>query len=224
MIKRLAFVHRADDVAAGSFAGAWRDDALERWEASRPSGRPRRLAHCVVRDGHATRPYDGVELAWFDEATAMHTWSLAGGSAVGSADVVVVEERAVNGNDWLEARWHDPTGAPSVVLIGLIERAAGIDRVGFRDYWWEQHRPLADALVPASLGPAAYVHDYVLPDERFPWDGIGEMYEASLDVAGARGRWFGSEAAGPLVADEARFMVTATRQVLVADHRVVAAD
>ena len=49
-------------------------------------------------------------------------------------------------------------------------------------------------------------------------EGIGELYEQSLQVARQRGEWFLSDAATPLVEDEGWFINRATREVLVTDH------
>ena len=94
-------------------------------------------------------------------------------------------------------------------------------RADFRDYWWSNHRPLANQLVPTALEPVAYVHDYLLPDEATRWAGVGEMYEASLDIARQRGAWFNSDAASALIADEDRFLVRTTRQLLITDQHLI---
>jgi hypothetical protein len=78
-------------------------------------------------------------------------------------------------------------------------------------------------MVPSHLEPVAYVHNYVEADEPGRWAGIGEMYERSLDTARARGAWFESEEALPLVADEQRFLVRDTRQLMVTDQYVIKA-
>ena len=96
-----------------------------------------------------------------------------------------------------------------------------MSREEFRDYWWTRHRPLANQLVPPALQPAAYVHDYLLPGEPTGWAGIGEMYEASLDVARQRGAWFESSAASALLADEDRFLVRSTRQLVVTEQHLI---
>ena len=76
-------------------------------------------------------------------------------------------------------------------------------------------------MVPSHLEPVAYVHNYVEPDEPGRWAGIGEMYERSLDTARGRGAWFDSEEALPLMADEQRFLVRDTRQLMVTDQYVI---
>ena len=132
-----------------------------------------------------------------------------------------MEARSAIGDDWLVHRWVTAADEPTLLLIGLIQRAPHLSRDSFASYWWSSHRPLANRLVPAELNPHAYVHNYVLADQPSPWDGIGELYEQSLHVASQRGEWFESEAAAPLTQDEERFMISSTRQVLVTDHRIL---
>jgi hypothetical protein len=103
----------------------------------------------------------------------------------------------------------------------MIEPAPGLSRQAFRDYWWDRHRPLANQMVPSHLEPVAYVHNYVCSDEPGRWAGIGEMYERSLDTARGRGAWFEGEEALPLVADEERFLVRDTRELLVTNQYVI---
>lgn len=173
---------------------------------------------------------DEADLAAFDarraETAPAAPGAVAGpgGATIESAPSVLVTERFVAGDEDLIARWRRPPGSDhpqQPVLIGLIERVPHLSRNAFADYWWSQHRPLANALVPAELGPSAYVHNYVLEGQPGPWDGIGELYEDALDTARLRGEWFDSPAATELIADEERFLVRATRQVLVCDQEIV---
>jgi hypothetical protein len=135
---------------------------------------------------------------------------------------LLVEERTVSGESWLEARRADVNAGATLLLIGMIEPARGLSRRAFRDYWWDRHRPLANQMVPSHLEPVAYVHNYVLPGEPGQWAGIGELYERSLDTARRRGAWFESEEALPLVADEERFLVRDTRLLLATDQYLIA--
>jgi len=227
VIKRVTFVRRASTAPVETFAAQWRSATLARVESLPPSLRPIRLAHCVVRSGATKPPWDGVAISWH-QTTSLESWTNSWAHADSPLDgpgvSVTVEERIVEGGDWLDDRWRDG-GAMGFVLIGLIEAADGLSRAAFRDYWWDRHRPLANSLVPVDLAPVAYVHDYVLDDGAvaagFTWAGIGEMYERSPSTARQRGEWFGSEAAIPLAIDEERFMVRGSRQVLVGDGEVV---
>lgn len=232
MIKRLALVWRAPDVRPIDFGRRWRDQA-EKALASLPAdARPSRLAHCVARPGRGKVPCDGVAISSYDHEDAVvryDQWLTAHTlehSVIDDAatTVIGVEERTVFGREWLARRWSNSGGPPRLLLIGFIEAAVGMTRGQFRDYWWDKHRPLANDVVPHQLEPIAYVHDYVLPGERGHWAGVGEMYERSLDVARQRGAWFDSEAAGPLIADEERFLVRSSRQLLITDHEVIATN
>ena len=232
MVKTLLFLDRAATASSREFGASWRALA-KRLQRSRPANqRPRRLEHCVVRDGPYGGPWRGIALAWFDDETGAASYRKAltaqlGSAGMGSAEeaqrvtMVSVEERCAFGCDWLEARRLVRDGPPALLLIGFVARARGLSRMQFRDYWWENHRPLANSLVPGELQPVAYVHDYVLCDDEFGWDGIGEMYETSMENAKARAAWFESEAANPLERDEERFLVRETRKVIVTDHEIL---
>ena len=228
MIKHLSFVQRAAGVAPDEFGRRWRQEARATVATMPADVRPRRLAHCVVRHGRQPTEFDGVAIEWHadDDARAGHDRWLTEHAPSSTVDVaattvVRVEERTVFGDAWLEERWRQRPGTPQLLLIGLIEAADGMTREEFRDYWWTQHRPLANQLVPPALQPVAYIHDYLLPGEATDWAGIGEMYETSLDVARQRGAWFDSPAATALLADEDRFLVRNTRQLLVTEQHVI---
>ena len=232
VIKRLTMVRRASGVASDEFASRWRAHAEMALGSMPASARPSQLAHCVTRPGSTDPLYDGVAVSWHEDpgALALHdAWVAADGSAETVIDVeattcVHVEERIAIGGAWLANRWQPIATASCPLLIGFIEAIDGLTREQFRDYWWDQHRPLANRLVPDELEPVAYVHNYVAAGEPGRWAGIGEMYEHSLAVARKRGQWFDSDASGPLVADEERFLVRETRQVIVTDHEVIHAS
>lgn len=193
--------------------------------------RPRRIDHCIVRPGRGESWCDGVMLEWFGDVGSLRAndvWR-QGAGADAAAPVagygrrqVVVEERCAFGADWLQANADSVGPMELPLLIGLIESAAHLEGTEFRDYWWDHHRPLANSLVPPDLQPLAYVHNYVLEPTSFRWDGIGQMFERSLDTARARSAWFASSDAAPLIADEERFLIRDTRRVLLTDHEVVA--
>jgi hypothetical protein len=215
VIKQLRFTRPGPGLSDRPFASAWRDAEARRIEALAPD----RVALCTVRRPEPGGVH-GVAIEWFAAGAKPGTGSYGPGVEA-AAPSVRVEERCVQGAEWLATRGRGHRHAPALVLLGFIQAAPHLSRRDFAAYWWERHRPLADALVPAALQPVAYVHDYVIEGEASTWDGIGEMYEESLDVARRRGAWFASDDAAPLVADEQRFLVGATRQVLVADHEVI---
>ena len=217
MIKTVSFVRRAADVGPNGFAAAWADEARGHIERSECSARPHRLIHYVVRDRGGDAPHHGVAMSW--HAGQVTPAGAAPAVTVESARPVVVEERCVHGGDWLEAH-RGQSDEPAIVLIGLIQRAPHLSRAAFADYWWSRHRPLVDSLVPADLQPLAYIHNYVLAGEPGEWDGIGEIYEAALDVPRRRGEWLEKP---EIVADEQRFLLRSTRVVLVTARSVIVA-
>jgi hypothetical protein len=235
--KVITLVRRSPSVDPAAFGEKWRQQAQADLVELPLHATPLRLIHYVTRpgrDGRNANPCDGIAVAWFatDEAAARSRPQsrlpvpdpAEGAAAAGPAQPVSsfrVEERIAAGADWLEQRWAQPDPEPALALIGFIEARPGLTRHQFRDYWWETHRPLADRLVPEDLGPLAYVHNYILDDESSPWAGIGEIYERSLNCARRRGEWFATDTASPVIADEERFLVPASRKVLVTDQEVL---
>jgi len=228
VIKRLTLVRRRDGVPADEFGGRWRAQTELALVTMPAEARPRRLGHCVVRPSRHSVIHDGVAISWHDDESAASEhdrWMSGHPSPESPLDeaasmCVRVEARTVNGPDRLDAIWSD-RDASALVLIGFIEPAHGLSRDEFRDYWWDRHRPLASRLVPPELGTEAYVHNYVMSGEPGQWAGIGELYESSLAGARDRAAWFASDAALELIADEERFLVRDTRQVLVMDLDVL---
>lgn len=230
-IKRLSLVRRAATIEPTRFGAHWRNSSLRIHEAIPAVLRPVRLAHCVARRERSAPLYDGVSIAWFDTVASLtaydqsvreFTQSQADAAIDDTATLnVLVEERCVFGPDGLDALWQLQDGANALLLIGLLQKASQLSRVEFRDYWWMQHRPLANRVIPPELQPPVYVHNYVLSNEHPEWDGIGELYESSLDSARQRNHWMTSDAAAALITDEARFLKRATRAVLVTDFEVL---
>jgi hypothetical protein len=223
VIKQVSLVRRGAGIEPGSFAAAWAAEAERGVERLAARARPSRLIHYVVRDRRGDAPHHGVSAAWFADAAALAEVDgvlVEDGAepvAIRSAPAVIVEERCVVGGEWLEA--HGRRGDdPALALVGLIQRAPHLTRAAFADYWWDRHRPFIDTVVPRELEPVAYVHNYVLEGQPGEWDGIGEIYEASLDVPRRRGEWLETP---EVIADEERFLLRSTRVVLVTDRWVI---
>jgi hypothetical protein len=230
-IKRLTFVRRAEDVGPDEFGARWRAQSLQAHQAASEGARVQRLVHCVVRPGRTDRPHHGVAIEWFadDDALAAHdahAHATGGDPLVDSASVVRarVEARTVFGQQQLDAWWSAPVGRSRLLVVGVIERAPALDREAFRDYWWGRHRPLANRMLPAEVQPEIYVHDYALPGEPCPWDGVGEFYDTSVDVARARTHWAETGGAEAIVEDEKKFLVRDTRYGLVTDAEVTISE
>ena len=221
-MKRLTFVRRAHGVLPEEFGPRWRDELL-----GLPAGSaPERLVQCVVRPGRNDRPFHGVSIEWFADDAAVSRYDEATTLGFDSIDSDAtrrarVGSRTVFGQDLLDTWWHSPLGPPRLVMLGMIERAPSLTRDRFAEYWWHLHRPLANEVIPPRLQPPIYVHDYVEPAEDFPWDGVGEFYEDSMDIVRERTAFVAELDA--IIADEARFLVRDTRFVLICDAEVLVA-
>lgn len=226
VIKRLTFVRRADGVEPDEFG--------QRWSAAPGGAGCSRLVHCVVRPGRTDRPYHGVAMEWFDGEAALAAYDAAESAArntIDPGDVVVdpasilgvrVDSRTVLGADELERWWS--SGGTRFVVLGVVQRAAQITREQFAAYWWDEHRPLANRLLPPEVQPDVYVHDYVLPGETVAFDGVGEFYDPSIDRTRKRTQWAerpGATETQEIAADEERFLVRDTRWALLADATVI---
>lgn len=223
MIKRLTFVRRADGVPPGEFAERWRADAL-----ATGSPRPDRLVHCVVRPGRTDRPYHGVAIESFADEASLTAHDEAERTPDRAVDATMlrvrVDSRTVLGGDDLMRWW--TTGESRFVVLGVVQKAPSLTREQFAAYWWDEHRPLANRLLPPEVQPDAYVHDYVLPGEHAPFDGVGEFYDPSLDRTRARTQWAerpGAAETAAIATDEERFLVRDTRWALLTDAIVVIA-
>jgi hypothetical protein len=232
-IKRLSFIRGVAGLDADHFDKRWREHALRELATTPPTLRPMRVAHCLTRRGRTAPLYDAVSISWFADQTVLSAYDRHHAAAAPAIEPimdpaaswsVLVEERCVFGNELLVELWQLPRGSSRLLLVGLMKKAAGLSRAEFADYWWHRHRPLANRLFPAELQPPLYLHNYVLPDESCAWDGIGELYESSLDSPRRRNEWMNSVAAAPIAEDEERFMERATRAVLVTDFELVIGD
>jgi hypothetical protein len=231
MIKRLTFVRRADSVEPGGFAERWRAAALTVDRSAPPSARHSRLVHCVVRPGRTDRPYHGVAIEWFADEAALTACDATESAALDTLDPVIdpattlsvrVTSRTVLGDDELERWWS--AGGTRFVILGIVQRAPRLTREQFAAYWWNEHRPLANRLLPPEVQPDVYVHDYVLPGETAAFDGIGEFYDPSIDRTRERTRWAerpGAPATQQIAADEERFLIRDTRWSLLTDATVM---
>jgi hypothetical protein len=228
-LKRLTFVRRAPAVEPLGFGPRWRARAEQHHASAPPEARATRLVHCVVREGRTDRPFHGVAIEWFSDETnlaAHDRYVAAATSDDGLLDPAPtirarVDERTVSGQEILDAWWRRADGGTRLLLLGVIQRKASLSRAEFADYWWSRHRPLANEMLPPSVQPPVYVHDYALEGEMCPWDGVGEFYDTAVDVARARTQWAETDEAAAIVADEERFLVRHTRYALITDAEVV---
>lgn len=185
-----------------------------------PDGaRPRGLLYCAVRPGRRQIEADGVVVSWFDDDA--QRLSFLERAPEERLLGVRVEERIATAPEWVRATRAD-TGTSALLLVAFLQRLPSVTRPQYADYWWGNHRPLADRDVPEPFAMRGYVHNYVVPDDPSEWDGIGELYEQSLDIAKQRTAWMSTDdGAAALRVDETRFMRTDTRRVLVTEQHVV---
>ncbi|HUG00007.1 MAG TPA: EthD domain-containing protein [Ilumatobacter sp.] len=217
-------VRRAVGVRSEEFGDRWRDDTLNTAAAAVDAGLER-LVSCVVRPGKHDRPFHGVSIEWFADQTALADHDRRAARGVSSSvDPMSIERarvraRTVFGHDLLEMWWSELFGEPRFLMFALLERAPSLTRSEFAQYWWDEHRPLVNELIPPAMQPPIYVHDYVAPGEDFRWDGVGEFYDDSIDVVRERTQFVAGRSA--ILVDEQHFLVDDTRLILLTDATVL---
>ena len=98
-------------------------------------------------------------------------------------------------------------------LVNLLVRKDGLSHAAFRDYWLNEHAPMADALP----GVVKYTTSLPADPEKSPYDGIAELYLAEdADVASV----FDSEPGRALQADTANFLDDEAGEILIVDRTV----
>lgn len=98
-------------------------------------------------------------------------------------------------------------------LVNLLVRKDGLGHDEFREYWLEEHAPLARDLP----GVVKYTTSLPADPERSPYDGIAELYlEDTVDV----GSVFDSESGRRVRNDAATFLDTEAGQVVIVDQTV----
>jgi hypothetical protein len=108
-----------------------------------------------------------------------------------------------------------------LLLFALLQRIPAQTRQGYAEYWWNTHRVLADQEVPAEFAMPGYLHNYVDAADPCAWDGIGEIYEASVDAARTRTTWVEGPGGQVIRDDEDNFLRKDTRRVYVTAQHVV---
>jgi len=100
-----------------------------------------------------------------------------------------------------------PIGDPSslVKLVCPVRRREGLTHEQFAEHWLERHVPLARRHHPGLVKYVTNVVDERLSEAAEPWDGIAELYFASMrDLAE---RMYGSEADERIIREDvARFI------------------
>ena len=98
-------------------------------------------------------------------------------------------------------------------LVNLLVRKDGMTHEDFRDYWLEEHAPLARDLP----GVVKYVTSLPADPEKSDYDGIAELYlREDADVASV----FGSEPGKTVQADTDNFLDTDAGEIVIVDQTV----
>lgn len=102
-------------------------------------------------------------------------------------------------------------------LVNLLVRQDGLSHEEFRDYWLNEHAPLAEALP----GVTEYATSVPIDPEEAAYDGIAELYiETDTTVADV----FASETGQRLQADTENFLNVDASEILVVDETVQFTD
>lgn len=98
-------------------------------------------------------------------------------------------------------------------LVNLLVRKAELSHNEFREYWLNEHAPLAEEL----SGVRKYATSVPADPSKSPYDGIAELYlEEGVSVSDV----FSSEAGSRLQADAETFLNQEAGEILVVDETV----
>ena len=98
-------------------------------------------------------------------------------------------------------------------LVNLLVRKDGMSHEEFREYWLNEHAPMAEDLP----GVAKYTTSLPGDPEKSAYDGIAELYlEDGVDVATV----FSSEAGKKIQEDTTNFLDDDAGEILIVDQTV----
>lgn len=102
-------------------------------------------------------------------------------------------------------------------LVNLLVRRAELSHDEFREYWLDEHAPLAEEL------PGVRKYTTSIPDDpsKSPYDGIAELY---LEEGASVSDIFSSEAGSRLQADAETFLDQTAGEILVVDETIQFAE
>jgi len=98
-------------------------------------------------------------------------------------------------------------------VVNLLVRKPDLSHEAFREYWYEEHAPLAEDLP----GVWEYATSVPTDPEKAAYDGIAELY---LESGAGLGDVFGTPAGERIQADMANFLDEAACDLLVVDETV----
>lgn len=231
MIKIIGFTKKKEGLSIDEFSSYWQEKhAPLGFEILPDDIRIARYVHhyAVPMEGLGEPHFDGVAEFGFDDMDMFRKWSAwflgDGGQPLrddeknfmdsSSALVVMVEERVI-----IPAEEGRPDG---IKLIAGVKRKSGLTLADFKNYWYENHAPLALEILPKAPNVQGYVHNYALHTEgqgEPALDGIGEIWFKDLEAFFESTQWFMGDGGQPLREDEENFVDASTRVAVIVRER-----
>lgn len=202
MIKRIRFATAGPSVV--DFTAAWRS-AVGAAAAAPPDVRPARVAVCtVLPDVTPAARHAGVGLEWFRDPAHLagyERWRAASGADeptgelgrvidLAGSPVVVAEEHALRGADWLDRRWEE--GGSRLKHMAVAVRREGLSPAEFAELWRSRAGRVGAVPIPAEARGCAYVQNHPMPRPGADWayDAVNEVYLEDRAGLLTRVRWF----------------------------------
>lgn len=231
MIKIIGFVKRKAGLSIEEFSRYWQEKhAPLGFEVLSDDIRIVRYVHhyAVPMEGLGQSIFDGVAEFGFEDMDMFQKWFAwfmsDGGQPLRddeknfmdstAAVVVMVEERVIIPGD--DGR------KDGIKLIAGVKRKSGLTLHDFKNYWYENHAPLALEILPKAPNVQGYVHNYALTMEGLgepALDGIGEIWFEDLDAFLESTQWFLGDGGKPLRDDEENFVDPSTRVAVIVKER-----
>ncbi len=221
MVKLVAFFKRRAGMSVRDFQGHWRTTHAEL--VIRQKGLRRYVQNHTLASGDDSREpdYDGVAEAWFDDTQALRNLASSSDYAAVRADEANFIDAASIGmlltDEVVIVDGPVPVGGAKLIAFLSMRPDVSVDF--FRDYWREQHGPIA-ARIP---GNRRYVQCHprrgIYATGRRPaFDGIPMSWFDELDALRAAGE---SPEYAATRADEANFMASDRLPfVIAAEHEI----
>ncbi len=143
-----------------------------------------------------------------------------GYSEAGTTTICV--EHVVRGADKLYRRGRRRP-LDGLKLVAFLQPIGNMTHAEFGDYWLGSHAALARRTIPDGIWGPAYVQNHAV-DESQPHAAVAESYWADIAELRAWSEWYEGEPGTPLRDDEANFLDTNRRTVLITVEGLVDID
>lgn len=249
MLKMFAPMTRIAGISRSAFSAHWHDEHVPLATRLVPPG----IGPLTIIENHAlslgTGPtaedgFDGVDQLTFADADGLRrfaTW-YAGpdpDAATVRADedhfydrrttfAIPTTEHVIWGRDEMyDGDSRKPVDG-AVKVLAFLKRLPSLTHDEFCAHWHDRHAPIAAETTPDVVRATtlAYVqnHAIFLPNGKGPrYDAVAEIFHADFDSVRRWTNWFQSDAGRALRADEANFLDTTDRVVVVAHERIALA-